>query len=349
MKTLIIRLTIFLNFAIVSNISAQNFLTDYFNGNKDSLTAEAIKLINMPNPTFNKPLTPTKVEKTNLTDKSLNHKAVGHYFTVRDRHKIFAYQFPEKSANTILLIHGVKSDAAEYLKTAKMLQKATNAEVYAIDLRGHGKSFGKSGDVDYINQYADDLADIVGSIRKKKPNGKIVIAGHSMGGGIGLRYAMTNYKEKVDAYLLFAPLIGHNSPAFRQEPITNNDSIASFMKIHIARIIGLKMLNEINRHEQDSLVVLFFNSPTGTPLKTYTYRANMSMAPNDYVKGLKAVKVPMLVLTGSEDEAFNAEALKKEVLEYSNGKVHIVNGASHEGILTNPKSFLFIKEWYSKL
>lgn len=348
MKTLIIRLTIFLNFAIVSNVSAQNFLTDYFNGNKDSLIAEATKLINMPNPTF-KPFTATKIDKTELPNKSLNYKTIDHYFTVRDGHKIFAYQFPKKSPNTILLIHGVKSDASDYLKTAQMLQEATNTDVYAIDLRGHGKSFGKSGDVDYINQYADDLADIVGSIRKNKPNGKIIIAGHSMGGGIILRYAMTNYEEKVDAYLLLAPLIGHNSPALPQGQVTENDRGEPFMKIHIARIIGLKMMNEINRHNQDSLPVLFFNLPKGTPLRTYTYRANMSMAPNDYVKGLKAVNVPMLVLTGSEDEAFNAEALKKAVLEYSNGKAHIVIGASHEGITTNPKSFLLITEWYSKL
>lgn len=348
MKTIIIWLTLFLNFAIISNCSAQNFLTDYFKGNKDSLIAEATKLINMPNPTF-EPFTATKIDKTDLPSGSLHYKTIEHYFSVRDEQKIFAYQFPKESPNTILLIHGVKSDASEYLKTAQMLQQSTQTEVYAIDLRGHGKSFGKSGDVDYINQYADDLADIVGSIRKNKPNGRIVIAGHSMGGGVALRYAMANYKEKVDGFLLFAPLIGHNSPAIPQGQVTENKSAEPFMKIHIARIIGLKMLNEINRHKQDSLAVLFFNSPLGTPLRTYTYRANMSMAPNDYVEGLKAVNVPMLVLIGSEDEAFNAEALKKAVLEYSNGKVHIVKGASHEGIRINPQSFLFIKEWYSKL
>lgn len=65
-------------------------------------------------------------------------------------------------------------------------QEATQAEVFAIDLRGHGKSDGKDGDVDYINQYADDLADIVSAIRKQKPKGKIIIAGHSMGGGVAL-------------------------------------------------------------------------------------------------------------------------------------------------------------------
>lgn len=348
MKTIIIRLTLFLNLAIISNCSAQNFLTDYFNGNKDSLIAEATKLINMPSPTFES-FTDTEIEKTDLKDESLHYQTVGHYFSVRDGHKIFAYQFPKESPNTILLIHGVKSDASDYLKTGQMLQEATNTDVYAIDLRGHGKSYGKSGDVNYINQYADDLADIVGSIRKNKPNGKIILVGHSMGGGIILRYAMTNYEEKVDAYLLLAPLIGHNSPALPQGRVTENDGGEPFMKIHIGRIIGLKMMNEIIRHDQDSLPVLFFNLPKGTPLRTYTYRANISMAPIDYAKGLKAVKVPMLVLTGSEDETFNAKALKKAVLEHGKGKVHIVKGASHEGILTNPKSFLFIKEWYLQL
>ena len=78
MKTIIIRLTLFLNIAIVSNSSAQNFLTDYFNGNKDSLIAEATNLINMPNPTF-EPFTATKIDKTDLTDKNLDCKTIGHY------------------------------------------------------------------------------------------------------------------------------------------------------------------------------------------------------------------------------------------------------------------------------
>lgn len=67
-----------------------------------------------------------------------------------------------------------------YNKTAGLLQEATQAEVYAIDLRGHGRSDRNSGDVDYINQYVDDLGDIIKEIRKEKPSGKIIIAGHSM-------------------------------------------------------------------------------------------------------------------------------------------------------------------------
>lgn len=332
----------------VPTVSGQDFLNTYFNGNKDTLVAEATKLVNVPDPTF-KPFTSTKIDKRDLTNKGLTYKTVNYYFTVRDKHKIFAYKFSKKSPNTIILIHGVKSDATDYLKTAQVLQQATKSEVYAIDLRGHGLSEGKSGDVDYINQYADDLADIIETIRKNKPDGKIIIAGHSMGGGIILRYAIGNYKEKVDGFLLFAPLIGHNSPAFPQGQVAENDSTESFMKINIARIIGLKMLNEINWHEQDSLPVLFFNLPIGTPLRAYSYRANMSMAPENYVDGLKAVKVPMLVLIGNKDEAFVAEAQQNAILGNSKGEVQIIDGATHESILHNSISFQLITKWFSKL
>jgi alpha-beta hydrolase superfamily lysophospholipase len=332
----------------ISTVSGQNFLNTYFNGNKDTLVTEATKLVNMPEPTFC-PFAPTKFDKNILVYKSLASKTDNYYFVVRDRHKIFSYKFYKKSPNTIILIHGLKSGAIDNLKTAVMLQKATQAEVYAIDLRGHGKSEGKSGDVVYINQYADDLADIVRAIRKKKPNGKIVIAGHSMGGGITLRYAMENNKERVDAFILFAPLIGQNSPAFPKAQTAPKDTIKPFMKIHITRIIGLKMLNEINRHELDNLPVLFFNLPKGTPLREYSFRANASMAPDNYVDGLKAVKEPMLVLIGNKDEAFVAEAQQKAILDNSKGDVKIIEGATHDSILQNPFAFQLISKWFSKL
>ena len=343
------KITIFaFSLLTVSTVSAQEFLKTYFNGNKDTLVAEATKLVNIPDPTF-KPFIPTKIDTVTLTDKGVLYKTVNYFFTARDKHKIFAYKFPKQSPNTIILIHGVKSGANDYLKTAGMLQQATQAEIYAIDLRGHGKSEGKSGDVDYINQYADDLADIVRTIRKKKPNGQIIIAGHSMGGGITLRYAMENNKEKVDAFILFAPLIGQNSPAFPQGQVAQKDSSEAFMKIHIARIIGLKMLNEIDRHEKDSLPVLFFNLPKGTPLREYSYRANASMAPDNYIDGLKTVKIPMLVLVGNKDEAFVAEAQQKAILDNSKGEVKIIDGATHESILQNSLVFQLISKWFSKL
>ena len=342
--------TILLIFGFV-NASAQSILQDYFNGDKDSMVMEAYKLINLPNPTF-KPYKPSNSDTASMADMGIEqvYETKDHYFTTRDNKKIFAYNFPKKSRNTIILIHGVKSSAKEYNNMAGLLRESTQTEVFAIDLRGHGKSDGKGGDVDYINQYADDLNDIITAIRKKKPKGKILIAGHSMGGGVVLLQAMLKSKATVDGYILFAPLIGHDSPAFQQPASVNpNDSIEPFMKIHVARIIGLKMFNEIGNHTNDSLPVLFFNLPVNMPSGKYTYRANMSMAPESYSEGLKAIMKPMLVLIGNKDEVFNAEAMKKAVTENSNGEVHIIDGATHNGIRNNPESYVIIKKWFEEL
>ena len=346
-KTLI---TVLIIFGFV-NASAQSILHDYFNGNKDSMVTEAYKLVNSPEPTF-KPNKLTNADAASIVDMGNEqvYETQDHYFTTRDNKKIFAYNFPMKSLNTIILIHGVKSSAKEYNKMAGILRESTQSEVFAIDLRGHGKSDGKDGDVDYLNQYAVDLDDIIAAIRKEKPKGKIIIAGHSMGGGVAILQAMLKNKETSDGYILFAPLIGHDSPAFQQPASVNtNDSIEPFMKIHFARIIGLKMFNEIGNHTYDSLPVLFFNLPGNMPSAKYTYRANMSMAPENYSEGLKAINKPMLVLIGNKDEAFNAEAMKKAVTENSNGAVHIIDGATHNGIRNNPESYVIIQKWFEEL
>lgn len=337
-------------FLAVTTVSGQSILQDYFKGNKDSLVIEATKLINIPEPAF-KPAQPTKPNPEAIKEMGFEqvYKAGEYYFTVRDKKKIFAYKFPEKSDNTIILIHGVASTGYLYNKTAGLLQEATQAEVLAIDLRGHGKSAGRDGDVDYINQYADDLADIIKTIRKQKPKGKIIIAGHSMGGGVALNYAMQGNNPRIDGYLLFAPLLGHNSPAIPQTLPTEADGIEPFMKIHFARTIGLKMFNEINNHSYDSLPVIFLNLPENMPLRKYTYRANMSMAPDDYKKGGKSVNAPMLVLIGNKDEVFNAEAMRKAVTENSQAGTQIIDGATHNGIRHHSQSYEFIKKWFSAL
>jgi len=73
------------------------------------------------------------------------------------------------------------------------------------------------------------------------------------------------------------------------------------------------------------------------------------MAPDNYIDGLKSVKVPLLVLVGDKDEAFVAEEQQKAVLENSKGEVKIIEGATHNGLRLNQKAFQLITKWFSKL
>ncbi len=285
---------------------------------------EALLLINIPNPEFNPNLNPAPMDAKAIADLGFEqqYENSNRKFAMRDGKELFAFTYARESNTTVILLHGVLSGAYMMNKTAGLIREATNSEVIAIDLRGHGQSEGTPGDVDYIDQYADDLSDVISAVRKEKPNQRIILAGHSMGGGIVLRYAMKKDASTVDGYLLLAPHLGKNAPTIREEEPAEGE--AEFLKIHIERIIGLEMLNTNGETDYNHLPVLFFNLPAEIPLRNYSYRANESISPEDYKKGLNAIHKPLLVVVGSLDEAFDAGKFKAAIIENSTGEVYVI-------------------------
>lgn len=304
---------------------------------------QALQLINRPEPKFRPNNSEISRPSTIVPNKSKQRR-----FKMKDGKYLNAYSFGnKKSRTTIVLLHGVLSSADKMSSTASMLSQAADASVLAIDLRGHGRSDGTPGDVDHIDQYAEDVAQIIRQVRKDSPKNKVILAGHSMGGGIGLRFAMLKEHPSVDGFLLLAPLLGQNSPTLPQPTGKSISTEEPFLKIHVERLIGLKMLNSVGEHQYDNLNILFFNVPPEAPIKAYSYRANESMAPVDYAAGLKVVKEPLLVLVGSKDEAFTASEFENAVRSNSKGEVFVIDGVNHNGITQDPKSTQLIKEWIS--
>ncbi len=306
---------------------------------------EVINLINLTNPTFNpnavqKPMDPDAMADLGFEQVYQNSPRK---FLMRDGKQLFSYTYQKESDTTIILLHGVLSSAYMMNKTAGLLQEVTHNEVVALDLRGHGQSEGSPGDVDYINQYVDDLEDVILDVKKEKPNQSIILAGHSMGGGIILRYAMEKNTSNIDGYLLFAPHLGANTTTLKEEVLEVGQE--PFAKLHINRIIGLKMMNAIGETKYNNLPVLFFNLPETMPTTKYSYRANESMYPADYKAGLISIDKPMLVLIGSRDEAFDASKFNSAITENSNGKVYIIADETHNGIRHNEKSMELISKW----
>ncbi len=144
-----------------------------------------------------------------LTQESYPHAE--QRFLMRDGKHLFARVFGTELETTIVLVHGFGVDSSAYERIAGPWHEATAARIILLDLRGHGHSEGAQGRVHYVGQYADDLSDVIEALRKQAP-GRIVLAGHSMGGGVVLAYAGTAGLAPVDAYLLIAPALGSNAP-----------------------------------------------------------------------------------------------------------------------------------------
>ncbi|MBT8080130.1 MAG: lysophospholipase [Gammaproteobacteria bacterium] len=99
---------------------------------------------------------------------------------------------PEQGSNAALVIvHGFGEHSGRYHEVATRLIDDGIA-VYAFDLRGHGKSPGKRGHIDGINDYRGDIDEFLHLVATMEPALPIFLWGHSMGSLIALDCAVRN-------------------------------------------------------------------------------------------------------------------------------------------------------------
>ena len=108
--------------------------------------------------------------------------------------------------------------------------------VYAISLRGHGGSGTGNGDVSYLGQLDDDLADLVKGAGLDKPGMHRTLAGFSSGGGFVLRIAGGPQAGLFDDYLAISPYIAQDSP-------TNKPNSGGWAGVALPRIVALSLLD----------------------------------------------------------------------------------------------------------
>jgi long-chain acyl-CoA synthetase len=106
----------------------------------------------------------------------------------------------------VVLIHGlgghsgILSNVVEYLVPQ-------GYEVYAMDLRGHGRSQGQRGHIDDWQEFREDLRAFLAQIRSQRAHCPVVLWGHSMGGTIVLDYALRS-PDQLQGIIVSAPALG---------------------------------------------------------------------------------------------------------------------------------------------
>ncbi|NRA53098.1 MAG: alpha/beta fold hydrolase [Gammaproteobacteria bacterium] len=136
-------------------------------------------------------------------------------YVARDQTRLTYRHYPATSDKIVILIHGSGWHSQQFLPLANFISSQGLAQVYTPDLRGHGASPKRRGDIDYIGQFEHDLADFIGVIKQEHPNAMLVIGGHSSGGGLAIRFAGGEYGALADAYVLLAPFVYYNAPTTR--------------------------------------------------------------------------------------------------------------------------------------
>ena len=266
-------------------------------------------------------------------------------FVARDDEKLAFRHYPSNSDKVLLLIHGSGYHSRYLLPLADYISQNGLAEVYTPDLRGHGSLTQKRGDIAYINQLEDDLLDLIKHIQKNNDK-KLIIGGHSSGGGLVVRFAGSKNGQIADAYLLLSPFLKYNAPTIRPNS-------GGWANPYNGRIAGLSILNNLGIHWFDFLDAIEFNMPEeardGTETLRYSHRLNTGYAPRNYKKDLKAISQPLLVIVGANDEAFIPEKFEPIIGQYTPAQVELLANLSHMGVVVNTKVQPVIKEWLDKL
>ena len=113
----------------------------------------------------------------------------------------------------LLLVHGVGEHAGRYERTGGILAAAGIA-VTAFDLRGHGGSSGRRGDVERWTDLTGDVGRLLAEVRMSAEGRPVVLMGHSMGGLICLD-AVLSGAATPDRLILSSPGLGDGLPAWQ--------------------------------------------------------------------------------------------------------------------------------------
>jgi non-heme chloroperoxidase len=259
-------------------------------------------------------------------------------YAARDGEALAYRAYPGGGERVAVLVHGSTGMSNGMNAVAKALN-ADGATVYALDMRGHGAS-GRRGDVDYLGQLDDDLADFMAQIRPHHPAARFVLIGFSAGGGYALRIAGGRYGDLFDGYLLLAPYLGYRSPTSRSDG-------GGWAAPYVPRIIALSILERLGIHWFEGLpIVAFARRPDPTqPVPTYSFRLALNFAPHvDLAGDFRAARKPLAVLVGADDDEMVADAYAPLLQGLRpDAPVEVIAGVGHMGMTIDPPALAAIR------
>lgn len=255
-------------------------------------------------------------------------------FQARDGTVLGFRHYPARapaSAQVAIVVHGSSGSSVAVHALAKGLAEH-GVEIYAPDIRGHGAS-GTRGDIVYLGQLEDDLADLVGLIRKASPAAPLTLIGHSSGGGFALRVAGSSLQNLFQRTVLLAPYLGYDAPSSRQ-------NAGGWASPDIPRFLGLTVLRRLGIVCCESLpTIAFAVAPDSSAIlaSTYSYHLmrNFGSSP-DYREDLSAATRPVAVFAGAADELMYPDKYSDAVGQRAS--VTLIDGVNHMGIVSDPRA-----------
>ncbi len=194
----------------------------------------------------------------------------------------------------VVIVHGYGEHGDRYTRLAERLN-AEGISVWANDHRGHGRSEGHRGVVT-VDEAVVDVDRMVEKARAAHPGLPLFMFAHSMGGTIGLRYAI-DHQDKLDGLVLSSAAVsleGLEIPGLQRKIITLLSKVAPRLPANRLPFEGISRdPDELQIYMDDPLVY-----KGAQPAKTVVEILDAMEALPEEVDQLR---IPLLVIAGSAD------------------------------------------------
>jgi len=235
--------------------------------------------------------------------KSYNHETGS--FTGKGGIEIFFQKWiAEKAKAVVILVHGLGEHSGRYENLLKSLADK-KISVFAIDHRGHGKSDGKKGHIDSFMDYVYDLKLFLEFIKEENKGLPVIVFGHSLGGVIAVKYAMT-YPDDLSMLVIsspgFAP--GFKVPAWKT-------GLASFFSSRISTLTFPNGLKTSDLSHDTDTITAYENDPLVHNKVTARFVVEFIRAGQECLGNAGSIKKPLLVFHGKEDHIADYKAAEQ--------------------------------------
>ena len=247
--------------------------------------------------------------------------------------RVALYRAGKRDAEPVILVHGVGTAAArDWVHVIPAL--AADYDVYALDLPGFGRS-DKGNHLYSPSNYVRVLDALFGE-RLKRP---VNLVGHSMGGVVALAYASA-YPDRVRR-LIVADVAGvlHRSVyseflgrAMAERAVGEKspwlDSVLQFIRLQAESLPERGIMSL----EQPLVRQRFLRGDPSTI-------ASLALVEHDLSRGLRAIKVPTLVVWSSDDKVAPLRTGQVLASVIPGARLVVIDRAGHAPHVGQPERF----------